>query len=141
MPDFDDIEAEEKAFAYVQDFPDVHRALYFFLRWPSPAEAAKLVTKRATELDGNYYELMTPAADALSAKYPLAATIVLRSMIDFTMESARSSRYKHSARHLAECRLLDSQIEDFGSIRAHQAYVADLKRDHGRKSGFWSLKQ
>jgi len=139
LPDFDDLEAEERAFAYAQAFPDVHRALYFFLRWPSLAEASKLVTKRAAELDGDLYELMTPAAEALSTKQPLAATIVLRSMIDFTLESGRSSRYKHAARHLAECQSLASQIEDFGSVRPHEVYMVDIKRDYGRKSGFWSL--
>ncbi|MCF3639858.1 hypothetical protein LXM94_07735 [Rhizobium sp. TRM95111] len=139
LPDFDDLEAEEKAFAYAQGFPEVHRALYFFLRWPSPAEAAKLVIKRRIELDGDYYELMTPAAEVLSEKHPLAATIVLRAMVDFTLESARSSRYKHAARHLTDCQSLAKQIDDFGSIGSHEAYVANLRRDHGRKSGFWSL--
>lgn len=139
LPDFDDIEAEERAFAFVEVFPDANRALRFFLRWPSLAEAAKLVTARAAELDGDYYELMSPAAEALSTKHPLAATILLRSMIDFTLESGRSSRYKHAARHLVECRSLASQIEDFGGIRPHDAYIADLTREHGRKSGFWSL--
>lgn len=141
LPDFDDIEAEERGFAFAQAFPDANRALYFFLRWPSPAEAAKLVTKRATELDGDLYELMTPAAEMLSTKYPLAATIVLRSMIDFTLESGRSSRYKHAARHLAECRSLATRIEDFGDVLPHEAYVVNLKHAHGRKSGFWSLMQ
>lgn len=139
LPDFDDLEAEERGFAFAQAFPDANRALYFFLRWPSPAEAAKLVTNRASELDGDLYELMTPAAEVLSNKHPLAATIVLRSMIDFTLESGRSSRYKHAARHLAECRSLASQIDDFGDTRRHEGYVADLKREHGRKSGFWGL--
>ncbi|MGV1755080.1 DUF6880 family protein [Agrobacterium sp. CG674] len=141
LPDFDDLEAEAKAFSYAQAFPNVHRALHFFLRWPSPAEAAKVVMKREAELDGDLYGLMTPAADALSAKHPLAATVVLRSMVDFTLRSGRSSRYKHAARHLAECRSLASQIKDFGSIQSNDAYVADLKREHGRKSGFWSLVQ
>lgn len=139
LNDFDDFEAEEKAFAFAQAFPDANRALYFFLRWPSPAEAAKLVTNRTSELDGDLYELMTPAAEVLSTKHPLAATIVLRSMINFTLESGRSSRYKHAARHLADCRSLASQIEDFGSVRAHDDYLAGLKREHGRKAGFWSL--
>lgn len=139
LPDFDDIEAEEKAFAFVQAFPDANCALTFFLRWASPAEAAKLVTKRATELDGDLYEVMTAAAEMLSAKHPVAATIVLRSMIDFTLESGRSSRYKHAARHLAECRSLATRIEDFGDLRSHEAYVADLKHGYGRKSGFWGL--
>lgn len=138
LPDFDDLEAEEKAFAYAQRFPDIHRALYFFLRWPSAAEAAKLATCRRTELDGDYYELMTPAAEVLSEKHPLATTIVLRAMVDFTLESTRSSRYKHAARHLAECQSLARHIDDFGAIAPHDVYVENLRRDHGRKSGFWN---
>jgi hypothetical protein len=139
LPDFDDIEAEDKAFAYVHAFPDVHDGVDFFLRWPALSEAAKLIMRRRVELDGNLYELMTPAAEALAAKHPLAATIVLRSMIDFTLDVARSSRYKHAARHLAECASLAPYIEDFDSVGSHEAYVADLKRRHGKKHGFWSL--
>ncbi|CDZ58715.1 DUF6880 family protein [Neorhizobium galegae] len=139
LPDFDDMEAEEKAFAYVQAFPEVHRALAFFLRWPAMAEAAKLVLKRKAELDGDLYDLMTPAAEALAEKHPLAATIVLRSMIDFTLENARSSRYKHAARHLVRCASLAPHIADFAGLGSHDAYVAGLKSRHGHKRGFRSL--
>ncbi|WP_086998661.1 DUF6880 family protein [Rhizobium sullae] len=139
LPDFDDMEAEEKAFAYVHAFPDAHEALAFFLRWPAPSEAAKLVIKRRMELDGDLYGLMTSAAGVLAEKYPLAATVVLRSMIDFTLDSARSSRYKHAARHLAECASLARYIDDFGSAGSHDAYLADLKHRHGKKHGFWNL--
>ncbi|WP_017966071.1 DUF6880 family protein [Rhizobium leguminosarum] len=138
LPDFDDLEAEEKAFAHAQAFPDVHQALTFFLNWPAPAEAAKLVLRRKAELDGNLYELMSPAAEALAEKHPLAATIVLRSMIDFTLDSGRSSRYKHAARHLADCASLAPHIDDFGNTRSHDVYVAELKRRHGKRHGFWS---
>jgi hypothetical protein len=139
LPDFDDMEAEEKAFAFAQAFPEVHRALAFFLHWPAMAEAAKLVQKRRAELDGDLYELMTPAAEALAEKHPLAATIVLRSMIDFTIEKARASRYKHAARHLVRCASLAPHVEDFAGVGSHDAYVAGLKSRHGKKYGFWSL--
>ncbi|MGO4480854.1 hypothetical protein ACVITL_004349 [Rhizobium pisi] len=139
LPDFDDLEAEEKAFAHAQTFPDIHHALGFFLNWPAPAEAAKLVVTRKTELDGDLYELMTRAADALAEKHPLAKTILLRSMIDFTLENSRSSRYKHAARHLADCASLAPHIDDFGNAGSHDVYVAELKRRHGKKHGFWSL--
>jgi hypothetical protein len=139
LPDFDDIEAEDKAFAYVQAFSDVHDAVAFFLRWPALSQAAKLIMRRRSELDGNLYELMTPAAEALAEKHPLMATIVLRSMIDFTLDMARSSRYKHAARHFAECASLAPRISDFCDVGSHDAYVAELKRRHGKKHGFWSL--
>lgn len=138
LPDFDDIEAEQRAFAYVHQHHDVQEALGFFLRWPALADAARLVVDRRTELDGDLYELMTPAADMLAEKYPLAATLVLRAMIDFTLDRARSSRYRHAARHLAECRSLAARIDDFGKLPSHDAYLAGLRQEHGGKSGFWS---
>ncbi|WP_137129766.1 DUF6880 family protein [Rhizobium sp. FY34] len=139
LPDFDDMEAEERGFAFVQAAKDVHQALAFFLRWPQPAEAAKLVLRRRTELDGDLYELMSAAAETLAEKHPLAATIALRAMIDFTLQTARSSRYKHAARHLLQCTALEAHISDFNGLPGHDAYVLGLQRVHGKKHGFWSL--
>jgi hypothetical protein len=139
LPDFDDIEAEEKAFAFVQTVPDANRALYFFIQYPALAEASKLVINRSFEMDGNHYELMSDTAEKLAGKFPLAATILLRAMIDFTLTGARSSRYKHAARHLLECGALSRDVEDYGLFAPHDAYLADLRKVHGRKHGFWSL--
>ena len=58
-------------------------------------------------------------------------------MIDFTLNAGKSSRYQHAARHLAECDALASQIGDFVTFEPHVSYVARLRREHGRKSGFW----
>ncbi|ARZ23512.1 hypothetical protein BK210_09460 [Brucella melitensis] len=139
LPDFDDVEAEEKAFAFVRAVADANHALYFFLQYPSLSEASKLVVSRTSEMDGDHYELMSDAAEKLSAKFPLAATILLRAMIDFTLNNARSSRYKHAARHLLECGALSRSIEDYHSFAPHEAYIADLRKMHGRKHGFWPL--
>ncbi len=81
LPDFDDLEAEENAFNYVSRFQDVHQALAFLVSWPALDKAATLVRTRAAELDGDHYELLTPASEHLQEKYPLAATIALRAMI------------------------------------------------------------
>ncbi len=78
------------------------------------------------------------AKTTLNAKN-LEALGAQRAMIDFTLDSARSSRYKHAARHLAECSSLAPRIDDYGSAEFHDAYVADLKHRHGKKHGFWSL--
>jgi Family of unknown function (DUF6880) len=83
--------------------------------------------------------ILTPAADALAGKHPLAATMVLRAMIDFSLTNSRSSRYKHAARHLSDCAGLSSAIADFGGFEPHDAYEARLRREHGRKGSFWSL--
>ncbi len=95
--------------------------------------------ERTRELDGDRYEILTPASEALAGKHKLAAVLVLRSMIDFALTQNRSSRYKHAARHLLSCANLSAGVEAFGGFEAHDAYVARLRREHGRKSSFWSL--
>jgi len=139
LPDFEDIEAETKALDHVQRSPSLLQALSFLISWPALDRAANLVLSRFRELDGDHYEILNPAADALAGKYPLAATLLLRSMIDFSLTNARSSRYKHAARHLLDCSGLATGIRSFGDFEPHDAYEARLRREHGRKSAFWSL--
>jgi hypothetical protein len=138
LPDFDDFEVEQRAFDYAERFRSLLQAISFLVSWPALDRAARLVMERARELDGNHYEILTPAAEALTAKYPLAATLLLRAMIDFALTQGRSSRYAHAARHLRDCGGLASAIADYGPFETHDAYVARLRREHGRKTGFWS---
>jgi hypothetical protein len=64
--------------------------------------------------DGNRYEHLTPSADALETKYPLAATILRRAMIDYTLKNAKNKRYRNAAHRLLECKSLAPLIDDFG---------------------------
>jgi len=139
LPEFDDQEAEHRALSFAMTYPEVHQALAFLVSWPASDKAAALVLARSSELDGNIYEILSPAAEALADKQPLAATALLRAMIDFSLTESRSSRYRHAARHLTECDRLALGISDFEPLEPHDAYVARLRAEHGRKSGFWSL--
>jgi Family of unknown function (DUF6880) len=139
LPDFDDVKAEEKALDYVQRSRNLLQALSFLVSWPALNRAANLMLQRSDELDGDHYEILTPAAEALAGNHPLVATLVLRAMIDFSLKNNRSSRYRHAARHLLDCSSLASTIEDFGRFEPHDAYQARLRREHARKSSFWSL--
>lgn len=137
LPDFEDIEAEERAMDYAAANSSLTPALGFFLDWPSTEHAARLLIDRQSEINGDHYEFLVPAADALSEHHPLAATLALRAMIDFTLSKARFKRYGYAAQHLAECAVLASRIEEYGTFESHATYVARLKVQHGRKSGFW----
>ena len=139
LPDFDDLKAEDRAMSYALKFSGVHQALAFLVSWPAFDKAASLVLARVQELDGDHYEILSPAADALAAKYPLAATLLLRAMIGFTLKESRVKRYRHAAQHLAECGSLAAVIGDFGSFETHERYRARLKDQHGRKISFWTL--
>ena len=138
LPDFDDFDAEERALGFAEQFGGLTQAVSFLVSWPSLDRAARVVTHRAKELDGNQYQVLTPAAEALGGKYTLAATLMLRAMIDFALTEGRSSRYGHAARHLRQCASLASAISDYAAWETHDAYVARLRREHGRKTAFWN---
>lgn len=137
LPDFDDIEAEERALSFASRFASFDQALAFLIDWPALDRAAGLIMARTGELDGDHYWLLTPATDALEQRHPLAATLVLRAMIDCSLDAAKSKRYGHAARHLQTCEHLARRINDFAGHPNHADYVADLRRRHARKSGFW----
>jgi hypothetical protein len=138
LPDFEDFEKEQEALDHALSFGNVHHALNFFLEWPDLARASKVVLARTAQLDGDVYELLAPAAQALGEKFPLAATLLRRVMIDFTLNGGLSSRYKHAARHLLECASLAERVEAFGAWPDHAAYARGLRESHGRKSAFWA---
>ena len=141
LPDFEDIVAEDRAMAHAAAHPGLLPALGFLLDWPSPDRAARLLIDRHGEINGDTYELLVPAAETLSERYPLVATLALRAMIDFTLTKARSKRYGYAAQHLKTCADLARRIEDFGALATHAVYAVRLTQEHGRKSGFWSLTE
>jgi len=138
LPDFDDVDAENRALDYVENHKDSLHALWFLTSWPALDRAAKLVLQRPQDLDGNRYEILTLVAEALAGKHPLAATLTLRAMIEFALDKSRSSRYKHAARHLQECACLAANVGDFGNHETHEAFVARMQGAHGKKTSFWS---
>lgn len=139
LPDFDDIEAEEKALDYAEAYPHLGAVLSFLIDWPAHGRAAQVVLSRADELDGNSYYTLTNAAEVLEAEQPLAATLMRRAMIRDTLDGAKSKRYRYAARHLAECQSSDATIGDYGDNPAHAEFVEELRQKHGRKYGFWHL--
>jgi hypothetical protein len=139
LPDFEDVATEERAMEHALGFRSFSTALHFFHTWPEPRWAARLVRERHAEIDGNLYHLLDPVARWLEGADPLAATLLRRAMIEDTLEGAKSKRYRHAARHLAECRSLASFISEFGRFETHGDLVARLRAKHGRKTGFWPL--
>ena len=138
LPDFEDFDAEQRALDHAERYGSLLQAVSFLASWPALDRAAHAVIGRAKELDGDHYGILTPAAEALAAKYPLAATVLLRAMIDFSLTQSRASRYRHAARHLRDCEGLAAAISDYGIFETHDVYVGRLRREHGRQTAFWS---
>ncbi len=124
LPDFDDVEAEDKALAHAEDFHDLHAALDFLVRWPAWDRAARLVLRRSSELDGDRPELLEPAARAIEGRHPLAATLLLRALILDTARYARTGRYKDAQRQLLEAASLAPAIADWQGHEGAEAFAA-----------------
>lgn len=139
LPDFDDIEAEERALDLAETCPFADAALGFLTEWPAHDRAARVVLSRAGDLDGNSYHTLTTAAEALEARHPLAATVLRRAMILDTLAGAKSKRYRYAALHLAACQSSDAAIDDYGDVPTHIQFDKELRQKHGRKYGFWHL--
>ncbi len=139
LSDFDDFEAEERELDMVAEHANVHAALAFLVDWPAHERAARLVQLRIKEIDGDSYELLDPAASILEGKYPLAAVLLRRALIEVALNKGRATRYKHAARHVREIESLNAQIEEYAGFETHQQFMARLQKTHPRKTGFWPL--
>jgi len=137
LPDFEDAEAEVRALDLAFAYPNFHLALQFLHQWPDQRRAARLILARSAELDGYCYELLSAVAEALAAQQPLAASLCLRAMVDYSLEMSRSSRYKHAVRHLATCDVLAIKIHDWAGHDNHATYRDRLGLTHHQKYGFW----
>jgi len=124
LPDFDDVEAEDRALAHAEDFHDLHAALDFLIQWPAWDRAARLVLRRSGELDGDRPELLEPAARAIEGRHPLAATLLLRALVLDTARYARTTRYKDAQRQLLEASSLAPAIADWAGHEDADAFAA-----------------
>lgn len=141
LPDFEEFEALDRAFAHAARFPHRYAALAFFLSWPRLDLAAKLVLEHRDAWDGRHYDVLAPAAETLEGTEPRAAAVLLyRVLIDDILKRARSPAYGHAARYLARLDAIAAEREPLlPQLPGHEAYRAGLRQAHGRKTGFWSL--
>jgi hypothetical protein len=128
LADFDDVEAEEKALALAETFPNFSDALAFFTDWPAAPHAARLVLARPGEIDPHKPELINAAARLLEARHPLAATLLLRAAVADTLRWNRAERLKDAQRQLAEIESLAVQVADWGAAENHEDFMTRLAR-------------
>lgn len=142
LPDFEDMEAEERAMTLALEHPDTMAALNFFLAWQRRDLAAQLVVARHAEWQGRDWHILPEVAEQLQHEHPLAASILFRTLLDDILGRARSKAYGHGAKYLRQLDLLaagaDADPTRPAGFDAHEAYRAKLRSDHGRKSGFWA---
>lgn len=126
LPDFDDVEAEDRAMAHARTFDNATQALRFFTAWPNVGEAAALVLARQSDIKGDAHEILQPAVRLLEARSPLAAALLLRTMVHDTALFRRHERYREAEVQLLEAASLEPQITDHGAWGTHEQFLNRL---------------
>lgn len=140
LPDFEDIEIEERAHAFALEKAEPEVALQFFLDWPRLDLAAKLIEAHPHRWDGGDWHTLPKVASLLEHDHPLAATILYRALLDNILDRARSKAYGRGAKYLGKLGLLAGEADPISpsGMVDHVTYLAKLKTTHPRKSGFWA---
>ncbi|MEB3242202.1 MAG: hypothetical protein VKO44_01055 [Cyanobacteriota bacterium] len=136
LPAFEDEPALEKALDQVLRHPNAPAALAFLHRWPDRRRTARLILARPHQLHGGDEPLLEGIVSALEGSQPLAATLCLRLLVEFILETGQANRYGRAVRHLDSCRRLAAAIDDWRRIPRHNSYVRDLLRDFEHRKGF-----
>ena len=139
LPDFDDVEAQDRAIALALAHPDRTLALCFLTGGPNLQAANRLVRACHDELDARDYARLRPAADTLAGKHPAAATLLHRVPAKDVRQRVSSRQHVHAARDVAACAALTSFLSEEPGLESHAASVGRLRREHPRKAVFWSL--
>jgi hypothetical protein len=139
LPDFEDFDAEQKALAIASSHKLADLALEFLVGWPALDRAASLVRDRITDLDGRAYERLRPAAQALEERFPDAATLLYRHLVESVLDRASSKQYPYAARDLISAIRVVARVPPGAAIESDTTYLARLRKQHGRKYGFWHL--
>lgn len=141
LPDFEDVEAIDKAFEFVLKADNKPKALQFFIDWADYPKAAQVVLNNPTVWNGRDYYTLPKAADTLEHTSPMAAIVLWRCLLDDILNNARTTAYGHAAKYYKKLEATADKFEQSlcPTFVSPQAYTANLKTVHGKKSSFWAL--
>ncbi|AOF95014.1 DUF6880 family protein [Sphingobium sp. RAC03] len=138
LPDFEDVAAERQALDQAMAYDRATSALAFLIAWPNLKRAGALARDRLEDLEARAYDVLRPAAEALAQADPGGATLLYRRLVAGVLDRASSKYYPYAARDFAAAAALSDRIAGDTDIVSHEDWMADLRKVHGRKIGFWN---
>ena len=127
LPDFDDVIATDRAIDIASRFRPFTTALVFLISWPALNEAANLIATRSGEIDGMAIDTLEPAARALEARHPLAATLLLRAMVGDVARLSQAELYPRAQAWVMEAGSLAAQISNFQGHEDHVTFEGRVR--------------
>jgi len=120
------------------NFDTVYTAAIFLFEAGWPDDAERLSLDRAGDLATKCYSRLQDLARlAEAAGRRMVEVVCYRHLIRDILNDGRSKAYGHAVRYFRQLEMLDPQIENYASLGDHDAFVAELRKHHGRKSAFW----
>lgn len=105
-------------------------------------ELSDYILKHQEKIDGTrYYSLPDLAERLIKNNQLLAATVLLRALIEGTVSKAKSKTYHHAVGYLLQLEGLAKKISDWSPIVPHDLYFVELRKRHALKKSFWSRYQ
>lgn len=138
LPDFEDVAAERQALDQAMTYDRATSALAFLIAWPDLKRAGRLARERLEGLEARAYDILRPAAEALAQADPGGATLLYRRLVTGVLDRASSKYYPYAARDFAAATDLADRIAGDVDVVPHDDWLADLRKIHGRKIGFWN---
>jgi len=94
---------------------------------------------RAAQLNGEDYNSLVSIAKAMESDGRwLCASVVYRALLGSILHRAYSNAYGHGVRYLKRLDRLSESVLDWRDFDGHEAYLENLRQQHGRKRSFWS---
>ena len=138
LDDFVEFDEFDRAVALAREHEDIYLALDFFVAWPRLDFAAAHVLRHQSDWEGRHHEELAPAAEALTEKEPLAAVVLYRALVEDILRRGISRAYPHAGRYVGELARLMPKLPEGHGLSSHTAFLAELRRNHSKKFGFWS---
>jgi tetratricopeptide (TPR) repeat protein len=102
------------------------------------AAEARMLAEPA-RIDGNNYPALVPLAKDFRARECwLGETVVYRALLRGILERGYARAYGHGARYLARLREVANSGVGLMPLQSHEAFEAEIRLGHGRKSAFWA---
>ena len=102
LDDFAEFDELDRALALAKEHEDIYLGLDFFLAWPRLDLAAAHVLRHSHDWEGRHYDDLAPAAEALSAKEPLAAVVLYRVLVEDILRRGIGMAYPHAGRYVGD---------------------------------------
>lgn len=93
----------------------------------------------AARIDGDDYGRLVPLAKALrDQECPRGETAVYRALLHGVLDRGNARAYGHAARYWARLAEIAGSGLDLQPLSPHEAFVAEIRTRHKRKSAFWA---